>query len=106
MMPTLPTRLAMCSYEFPSVVGCLTFWCAFVAMFAGFALLSAAKVRIGQAGRFIGQEAVQIHGGMGLTTDLPIERMWRDQRSFIITEGPTEILKMALARHVLRQYGG
>ena len=49
---------------------------------------------------------MQIHGGMGLTTDLPIERMWRDQRSFIITEGPTEILKMALARHVLRQYGG
>ncbi|PPR12168.1 MAG: Acryloyl-CoA reductase (NADH) [Alphaproteobacteria bacterium MarineAlpha11_Bin1] len=48
---------------------------------------------------------MQIHGGMGLTTDLPIERMWRDQRSFIITEGPTEILKMALARHVLRQYG-
>jgi len=48
---------------------------------------------------------MQIHGGVGLTTDLPIERMWRDQRSFIITEGPTEILKMALARHVLRKYG-
>ena len=51
-------------------------------------------------------KCMQIHGGMGLTTDLPIERMWRDQRSFIVTEGPTEILKMALARHVLRQYGG
>ena len=48
---------------------------------------------------------MQIHGGLGLTTDLPIEKMWRDQRSFIITEGPTEILKMALARQVLRQYG-
>ena len=51
-------------------------------------------------------KCMQIHGGLGLTTDLPIERMWRDQRSFVITEGPTEILKMALARHVLRQYGG
>ena len=49
--------------------------------------------------------AMQIHGGLGLTTDLPIEKMWRDQRSFIITEGPTEILKMALARQVLREYG-
>ncbi len=49
---------------------------------------------------------LQIHGGIGLTTDLPIERMWRDQRSFVITEGPTEILKMALARRVLREYGG
>jgi len=48
---------------------------------------------------------MQIHGGMGLTTDLPIERFWRDQRSFIITEGPTEILKMALARLILRDYG-
>jgi acyl-CoA dehydrogenase len=48
---------------------------------------------------------MQIHGGIGLTTDLPIERFWRDQRSFVITEGPTEILKMTLARHVLRQYG-
>ena len=48
---------------------------------------------------------MQIHGGIGLTTDLSIERMWRDQRSFVITEGPTEILKMALARHVLRKYG-
>ena len=50
-------------------------------------------------------KCMQIHGGLGLPTDLPIEHMWRDQRSFIITEGPTEILKMALSRHVLRQYG-
>lgn len=49
--------------------------------------------------------AMQIHGGIGLSTDLPIERFWRDQRSMIITEGPTEILKMALARRVFRQYG-
>ncbi len=49
---------------------------------------------------------MQIHGGMGLTKDLPIEQFWRDQRSMIITEGPTEILKMALARRVLREFGG
>jgi len=48
---------------------------------------------------------LQIHGGIGLTTDLPIEKLWRDARSFIITEGPEEILKMALARQVLREYG-
>jgi acyl-CoA dehydrogenase len=47
---------------------------------------------------------MEIHGGMGLTTDLPIEKFWRDQRSMMITEGPIEILKMALARHVLRAY--
>jgi acyl-CoA dehydrogenase len=48
---------------------------------------------------------LSIHGGIGLTTDLPIEKFWRNQRSFMITEGPIEILKMALARHVLRSYG-
>jgi acyl-CoA dehydrogenase len=47
---------------------------------------------------------MQIHGGIGLTTDFPIETFWRDQRSFTITEGPTEILKMTLARHVLERY--
>ena len=33
---------------------------------------SAAKVRIGQAARFVGQEAIQIHGGMGMTDELAI----------------------------------
>ncbi|MGE0629027.1 MAG: acyl-CoA dehydrogenase family protein [Hyphomicrobiaceae bacterium] len=49
---------------------------------------------------------MQIHGGTGMSTDLPIETFWRDQRSMQITEGPTEILKMAIARHVLATYGG
>jgi acyl-CoA dehydrogenase len=48
---------------------------------------------------------MEIHGGIGLATELPIEKFWRDQRSMMITEGPIEILKMALARHVLRSYG-
>ena len=33
---------------------------------------SAAKVRIGQSGRFVGQQAIQIHGGMGMTDELAI----------------------------------
>jgi len=33
---------------------------------------SAAKVQIGKAGRFIGQQAVQIHGGMGMTDELSV----------------------------------
>ena len=48
---------------------------------------------------------MQIHGGIGLTLDLPIEKFWRDQRSMMITEGPEEILKTALARRVLQLYG-
>jgi acyl-CoA dehydrogenase len=48
---------------------------------------------------------MEIHGGMGLAKELPIEEFWRTQRSMMITEGPIEILKMTLARHVLRGYG-
>ena len=47
---------------------------------------------------------LQIHGGIGLTVELPIERFWRDARSFTITEGPAEVMRMTLARHVLKQY--
>jgi acyl-CoA dehydrogenase len=48
---------------------------------------------------------LQIHGGIGLTTDLPIEKMWRQQRSYRITEGASEVMKMVIARHVLKVYG-
>ncbi|MFM1813403.1 MAG: hypothetical protein RLZ98_98 [Pseudomonadota bacterium] len=48
---------------------------------------------------------LQVHGGIGLTRDLPVERLWRDQRSHMITEGTPEIMRMALARHVLKTFG-
>ena len=45
---------------------------------------------------------MQIHGGTGLTVDLPIHKMWKDSRSFMITEGPVEIMRMVLARELFR----
>jgi acyl-CoA dehydrogenase len=48
---------------------------------------------------------MQIHGGIGLTTDLPIEKFWRQQRSYRITEGASEVMKMVIARHVLKTFG-
>ncbi|MDH3241695.1 MAG: acyl-CoA dehydrogenase family protein [Alphaproteobacteria bacterium] len=47
-------------------------------------------------------DCLQIHGGIGLTTDLPVERMWRDQRSHMITEGTPEMMRMVIARTALR----
>ncbi len=47
---------------------------------------------------------MQIFGGLGLTTDTPIETFWRDQRSMIITEGSTEVLKLTLARNIIKKY--
>jgi acyl-CoA dehydrogenase len=47
---------------------------------------------------------LQVHGGIGLTTALPVERLWRDQRSHMITEGTPEIMRAALVRHVLKEF--
>jgi acyl-CoA dehydrogenase len=48
---------------------------------------------------------MQIHGGTGLTLELPIAKMWQDIRSLMITEGAVEVMRMVLAREVLRLYG-
>ncbi len=39
--------------------------------------ISAAKTVIGQAGRFIGQQAVQLHGGMGMTDELKVSHLFK-----------------------------
>lgn len=48
---------------------------------------------------------MQIHGGTGLTLEMPIERMWKRRRSFMITEGAVEVMRSVLAREILRMYG-
>ncbi|MDY0273457.1 MAG: acyl-CoA dehydrogenase family protein, partial [Advenella sp.] len=48
---------------------------------------------------------LQLHGGTGLTEDAPVERFWRDLRSYRITEGPTEVLRTTLARQLLKNQG-
>jgi len=47
-------------------------------------------------------EAVQIHGGYGYTTEYPAERLYRDAKETTIYEGTTEIQKNVIARSLLR----
>jgi len=50
--------------------------------------------------------AIQIHGGMGLMDDLPLERFWRDARVERIWDGTSEIQRHIIARDLLRPLGG
>ena len=50
-------------------------------------------------------EAIQIHGGMGLMSDLPLERFWRDARVERIWDGTSEIQRHIIGRELLRPLG-
>ena len=50
-------------------------------------------------------EAIQIHGGMGLMNELPLERLWRDARVERIWDGTSEIQRHIISRGLLRPLG-
>ena len=52
------------------------------------------------AGRVV-DRAIQVHGGYGITKDLPLERWYRELRIRRIGEGPSEIQRIIMARHLL-----
>ena len=64
-----------------------------------------AKLTATEALAFIADEALQIHGGMGLMSDLPLERIWRDARVERIWEGTSEIQRHIISRSLLRPLG-
>jgi alkylation response protein AidB-like acyl-CoA dehydrogenase len=62
---------------------------------------SMAKLFASRTAMEVTNEAVQIHGGYGYTTDFPVERMYRDAKITEIYEGTTEIQKKIIARGLL-----
>jgi acyl-CoA dehydrogenase len=48
--------------------------------------------------------AIQVHGSLGYTTDLPLESMYRHARAARIYDGPDEVHKVTVARRILRDY--
>ena len=59
---------------------------------------SCAKLFASEAAMFITHAAVQIHGGMGYSKEMPVERYFRDAKITEIYEGTSEIQRMVIAR--------
>jgi alkylation response protein AidB-like acyl-CoA dehydrogenase len=60
-----------------------------------------AKLVATEAGGRVVDRAMQIHGGMGMTKDLPLERWYREMRIRRVGEGPSEVQRMVIAREIL-----
>jgi acyl-CoA dehydrogenase len=67
--------------------------------------MSMAKLKASEVLAMIADEAIQIHGGMGLMDELPLERIWRDARVERIWEGTSEIQRHIISRELLRPHG-
>jgi len=52
--------------------------------------VSAAKYRVGQAARFVGQQAVQLHGGMGVTDELPAAHYFKRLSTIELSLGDSD----------------
>ncbi|MGD8565548.1 MAG: acyl-CoA dehydrogenase family protein [Candidatus Bathyarchaeota archaeon] len=64
-------------------------------------LSSMAKVYGGEAAVKVAYDAMQIHGGLGLSDELPIERYYRDARMMTIPDGTTEMMKLITGYTIL-----
>ncbi len=49
--------------------------------------------------------AIQVHGSLGFSTDMPLEHMYRAARAARIYDGPDEVHRVTVARQVLKRYG-
>ncbi len=67
--------------------------------------MAMAKLKATEMLAMVADEAIQIHGGMGLMEDLPLERIWRDARIERIWEGTSEIQRHIISRALLRARG-
>lgn len=60
-----------------------------------------AKLFASETAMFVTHQAIQIHGGMGYSKEMPLERYFRDAKITEIYEGTSEIQRLVIARHEL-----
>jgi acyl-CoA dehydrogenase len=66
--------------------------------------ISAIKIVAPSMAEWVLDKAIQVHGGMGFTNDVPLAMMWAHARTLRMADGPDEVHEMALARRELSRY--
>lgn len=67
--------------------------------------ISAIKFFVAKVLHQVLDRAIQVHGSLGITDDLPLAYWYRHERGARIYDGPDEVHKASLARQILKNYG-
>lgn len=62
-----------------------------------------AKLHASETAMWVTTQAVQIHGGYGYTREYPVERMMRDAKITEIYEGTSEVQRIVISNHILKE---
>ncbi|MGI1657875.1 MAG: acyl-CoA dehydrogenase [Desulfitobacterium sp.] len=62
-----------------------------------------AKLHASETAMWVTTQAVQMHGGYGYTREYPVERMMRDAKITEIYEGTSEVQRIVIASHILKE---
>jgi acyl-CoA dehydrogenase len=66
--------------------------------------IAAIKVAAPQVALKVIDRAIQVHGGAGVSDDVPLASMYAHMRTLRLADGPDEVHKMTIARHELRRH--
>ncbi|MBM4266429.1 MAG: acyl-CoA dehydrogenase [Deltaproteobacteria bacterium] len=66
--------------------------------------IAAVKVQMADVLHDVLRRAIQVHGAMGCSNELPLMRMWSAAPVMAIADGPTEVHKVTVARAIFKQY--
>jgi acyl-CoA dehydrogenase len=66
--------------------------------------IAAIKATLPSVLQDISQRAMQVHGALGVSNEMPFARMWLGGAALALADGPTEVHKVTVARQVLRDY--
>jgi len=66
--------------------------------------ISAIKIFVPNAMHRVVDRAIQVHGGLGVSSETPLEGMYRGARTLRLADGPDEVHRILIAKNVLKKY--